>query len=229
MDAYVARQELSDPSASISAMGITEDSQLIYAAGLARSSDYVYLIQPALQSKVEAAVFQIEDADGDYVGMGVYYSPTRAVACAHIFTSIHGDMVTMVCGEERVAVKVKLRNEGNDFAILESSSPRPFISIWKGNLRELRGIALVLVSYGPGIDNYQRMFENELAFSAASCVEVSRFKTHVTYSCPALKGKSGAALVLANGEDVQLHVVGIHQMSINAVARSALLLQNLTG
>ena len=48
-----------------------------------------YFIDPFVQRRVAAAVFYITDEAGEGVGVGVFFSPTRAVTCDHNFLPQH--------------------------------------------------------------------------------------------------------------------------------------------
>ena len=48
-----------------------------------------YFIDPSVQRRAAAAVFYITDESGEGEGVGVFFSPTRAVICDHNFLPQH--------------------------------------------------------------------------------------------------------------------------------------------
>lgn len=182
-------------------------------------ADSRYFIQPNVQDQVEKAVFVIVDEDNEElkgVGMGVFFSATLAVTCDHNLTAQHtvGNVVTLALKDEKAEVVVVARDAELDFAILQSSKPRPvFIPPWNGRPDALRGrYDLVLASYRLGIDEYQDVFKNQLGFAQVAGISLSAHRRHIMYSCPTYAGDSGAALLIKDG-----FLVGIHVETINAL------------
>ncbi|KAK1930154.1 hypothetical protein P3T76_014387 [Phytophthora citrophthora] len=94
-----------------------------------------------VQEAVENAAFMIVD---DHAGAAtaVFFTSTLAATCDHNLTEHHtvGSTVSLVWKENKVDTTVVARNPQLNFAILKSSTPRPYIPLWNGNPSELEGI-----------------------------------------------------------------------------------------
>jgi hypothetical protein len=184
-----------------------------------------YFILPQTREKVDKAVFVIVEEDKDDksfgmgvfkgVGMGVFFSATLAVTCAHNLSeqTTVGSSVSLALKEEMADVIVVAHNSELDFAILKSSKPRSFIAPWNGSTDDLESRwDLVLASFRLGIDENQEPFKGKLGFAPAACIAISSHRRHIMFSCPMYTGDSGAALILKDE-----CLVGIHQETINAL------------
>ncbi|RLN02691.1 hypothetical protein BBJ28_00016351 [Nothophytophthora sp. Chile5] len=212
--AFDTKQAL-DPRAPLA--GNDENETLIVQVPQRTASVPSYFILPETREKVAKAVFVIVEEDRDRAGirLGVFFSPTLAVTCAHNLTEQQrvGSLVYLALKEEMANVEVVARNSELDFAILKSSEPRSFIAPWSGSPDDLESRCdLVLASFRLGIDEYRAPYSGKLGFAPAACISISRRKRHLVYSCPTYAGDSGAALIVKDG-----YLVGIHLETINAL------------
>ncbi|KAL0052530.1 hypothetical protein WJX82_003467 [Trebouxia sp. C0006] len=175
-----------------------------------------YFISPQAQNLVRAAVFYIIDQDRNGVGVGVFFSKSKAVTADHNLTAsqVVGTKVVMQIPElhEELTMTVSARDTEMDYAILQSSTDHAYLPVYDDPPEQLVGADLVLAGYCIGIEEYAPMFSRRLGFTKADTITLSNHNNHLFFRCTTFAGDSGAALILMDG-----CLVGIHQEAVNAL------------
>ncbi|KAK1945700.1 hypothetical protein P3T76_002748 [Phytophthora citrophthora] len=192
---YELKQPL-QASSQIERFGITMEDALIVQAPLRSKQDSRYFILPQAQEEVEKATFTIMGDDGDQSGFGiaVFFTSTLAVTCNHNLTELHtvGSVVSLAWKEEVVETTIVARNLQLNFAILKSSTSRPFIAPWNSSDSDTL----------EGLFNFALAFplsSGKLAFARTTSTCFSPHLPYLIYSCWNYSGASGAALLVADG------------------------------
>lgn len=175
-----------------------------------------YFISPQAQNMVRAAVFYIMDEDSNGVGVGVFFSKSKAVTTDHNLNAsqVVGTQVVVQIPElhEQLTMAVSARDTEMDYAILQSSTDHAYLPVYGDPPEQLLGADLVLAGYCIGIEEYAPMFSRRLGFTKADTITLSNHNNHLFFRCTTFAGDSGAALILMDG-----CLVSIHQEAVNAL------------
>ncbi|DBA73556.1 TPA: hypothetical protein ACH3X2_009799 [Trebouxia sp. C0005] len=165
---------------------------------------------------VRAAVFYIMDEDNNGVGVGIFFSKSKAVTADHNLSVSQGvgtQVVVQIPGlHEQLTMAVSARDTEMDYAILQSSTDHAYLPVYADPPEQLVGTDLVLAGYCIGIEEYAPMFSRKLGFTKADAITLSNHNNHLLFRCTTFAGDSGAALILKDG-----CLVGIHQEAVNAL------------
>lgn len=164
---------------------------------------------------VRAAVFYIMDEGSNGVGVGVFFSKSKAVTADHNLNAsqVVGTQVVVQIPElhEQLTMAVSTRDTEMDYAILQSSTDHAYLPVYGDPPEQLLGADLVLAGYRIGIEEYAPMFSRRLGFTKADTITLSNHNNHLFFRCTTF-ADSGAALILMDG-----CLVGIHQEAVNAL------------
>lgn len=169
----------------------------------------------------KASVFYLLDDNNTGVGVGVFFSETRAVTADHNLLDRHsigsGVEAIIPAHREQLRLTVRARFPDDGFAILESARSHAFIPPYEEppqvvEEEEVEGEDLVLTGYRIGLEGNAPHFSSRLGFTKASSIAFSAHRRHLFYQCPTYAMDSGAALLLKDGR-----LIGIHQEAVNAL------------
>ncbi len=150
------------------------------------------------------------------VGVGMFVTESKAVTAAHNLSpdQREGSPVSVVLpeAEEELLLKVLVRDDDLDVAVLKYAGQHEHLDVYKGPISTLVGQRLCLCTFILGIEEELDEFSRSVAVLAAYVNKESKHGNHFVYQCSTWPGDSGAALVMRNGELVGVHVAGVNSL-----------------